>query len=247
MLRRVLIYLAVGIGTIAGIALILNLAMSLFVGGRQVTVPDIRGLDSGAAIATLDGLGLRSELVDEHFSVEYPESTVADQNPLPGRIVKQGRKVLVTMSKGGEFYDVPYCIGKPLRTARIILERAGFVVGSVARVPLARGYPEEVLSTEPMPGSKAVRGSLVNILVNNGARDPRVILPDLRDHAYLPVKMRLERLGLFVKETSVDEEFNALRSRVVLQRPAAGFVVSRGDTVLLVISSRGEEEEEQSL
>jgi beta-lactam-binding protein with PASTA domain len=229
MLRKTLIYMAIGIGTIAGIALVLNLAMSVFVGGRQVTVPDLRGLDENAARSTLDQLGLRYELVDEHFSVEYPESTVADQNPLPGRIVKQGRKVLVTMSKGGEFYDVPYCIGKPLRTARILLERAGFMVGSVARVPLPRGYPEEVLSTEPLP-------------VNDGLPDPKVILPDLRDHAYLPVKMRLERLGLFVKETNIDEDFNALRARVVLHRPVAGFVVSRGDTVSLVISSRNEEE-----
>jgi serine/threonine-protein kinase len=242
MLRKALIYLAVGIGTVAGIALIINLAMSVFVGGRQVTVPDLRGLDGEAASAALEQLGLRYELIDEHFNVEYPESTVADQNPLPGRIVKQGRKVLVTMSKGGEFYDIPYCLGKPLRTARIILERAGFTVGSVARVPSTRGYQEEVLSTEPMPGVRAVRGSLVNILVNDGAPDQRVILPDLRDHAYLPVKMRLERLGLFVKESSIDEEFNALRARVVLQRPAAGYVVARGDTVLLVISSRDEEE-----
>lgn len=242
MLRKALIYMAIGIGTVAGIALILNLAMSVFVGGRQVTVPDIRGLDMEGAVSALDQLGLRYELVDGHFSVEYPESTVADQNPLPGRIVKQGRKVLVTMSKGGEFYDIPYCVGKPLRTARIILERAGFMVGSVAKVPLPRGYPEEVLSTEPTPGSRAVRGSLVNILVNDGAPDPRVILPDLTDHAFLPVKMRLERLGLFVKETNIDEEFNALRARVVLQKPAAGFVVSKGDTVLLVISSRREEE-----
>lgn len=242
MLRKFLIYAAVGIGMIAGIALILNLAMSVFVGGRQVTVPDLRGLRESSAVAALDQVGLRYEMMEEHFNVEYPESTVADQSPLPGRIVKQGRKVLVTMSKGGEFYDVPYCIGKPLRTGRIILERAGFTVGSVARVPSPRGYQEEVLSTEPMPGSRAVRGSMVNILVNDGAPDPKVILPDLRDHAYLPVKMRLERLGLFVKESNIDEEFNALRARVVLQRPAAGFVVTRGDTVMLVISSRKKEE-----
>ncbi len=245
MLRKTLIYVAIGIGTIAGIALLLNLAMSVFVGGRQVTVPDLRGLDERSAVAILDQLGLIYEMTEEHFSVEYPESTVAEQNPLPGRIVKQGRRVLVTMSKGGEFYDVPQCAGKPLRTARIILERAGFTVGSVARVPSPKGYQEEVLSTEPMPGSRAVRGSLVNILVNDGAPDPKVILPDLRDHAYLTVKMRLERLGLFVKESNIDEKFNALRARVVLQRPVAGFVVSRGDTVLLVISSR--EKEERSL
>jgi beta-lactam-binding protein with PASTA domain len=242
MLRRVLIYLLIGVGTIAGIALILNLAMSFFVGGRQVTVPDIRGLEDREALAMLDRMGLRAEVVDEHFSIEYPESTVADQSPLPGSIVKQGRKVLVTMSKGGEFHDIPYCVGKPFRTAQIILERAGFVVGSVARIHFSRGYPEEVLACEPSPGSQAVHGSRVNILVSEGAPDPRVILPDLKARPYLPVKISLERLGLFIKESSIDEDFNALRARVVMHRPPAGYVVSRGDTVLLVISSRTAEE-----
>ena len=126
---------------------------------------------------------------------------------------------------------------------RTFFEVYGPLVYAMARhAGLKELEAEEVLSTEPVPGSSAVRGSLVNILVNDGKPDPKVILPDLSDHAYLPVKMRLERLGLFVKETSIDEEFNALRSRVVLQRPAAGFVVTKGDTVLIVISARNEEE-----
>jgi beta-lactam-binding protein with PASTA domain len=242
MLKRFVTYLLIGIGTVAVVAVILNLAMSFFVGGRQVTVPDLRGLDGRAALAALDRVGLKGEMADEHFSIEYPESTVADQNPLPGRIVKQGRKVLVTMSKGGEFHEIPYCVSKPLRTAEIIMERAGFVVGSVARIHTQGGYPEEVLACEPGPGSQAVRGSRVNILVNQGAPDPKVILPDLRTHPYLPVKISLERLGLFVRESNIDKDFNALRARVVLQRPPAGFVVTKGDTVVLVISSRTEKE-----
>jgi beta-lactam-binding protein with PASTA domain len=150
--------------------------------------------------------------------------------------------VLVTMSKGAEFHDVPNCLGKPLRTAQILVERAGFTVGSVARIPSTRAYPDEVLSSEPIPGSRAVRGSLVNILVSEGPPDPKVILPDLKAHAYLPVKMSLERLGIFVEESSLDKQFNALRSRVVLQKPPAGYVVSRGDTVMLVISTHGDKE-----
>jgi beta-lactam-binding protein with PASTA domain len=242
MLKRLLTYLLIAIGTVAAVAVILNLAMSFLVGGRQVTVPDLRGLDERDAFQELDRMGLKGELVDEEFNMEYPESTVADQNPLPGRVVKQGRKVFVTMSRGGEFHEVPYCVGKPLRTAEIIVERAGFVVGSVARIHTRRGYPEEVLGSEPGPGKRAVRGSRVNILVNDGPADPKVILPDLKAHSYLAVKIALERLGLLVQETNIDKDFNPLRAKVVLQRPPAGFVVSRGDTVMLVISSRAEEE-----
>ena len=237
MAKRILAYILIAIGTIVGIALLLNLVMTLVVGGRQVTVPDVRGLGEEDAIASLRQTGLKHEIGEDVFSVEYPESTVASQDPLPGAVVKQGRKVVLTMSLGGEFQDVPYCIGKPFRTARIVLERAGFVIGNVTRAPSLRGYPEEVLSTEPLPGTEVVKGGPINILVNAGPRPARVLLPDLKDEPYLTVKMRLERLGLFVRQTSVDDDFVPVRSRVVMHDPPAGYIVSRGDTITLIISS----------
>lgn len=238
MLKKVLIYILTGVIVIVGIALVLNLVMTMLVGGREVAVPEVRGLRPAGAIALLEEHGLKFEIAGDEFNVEYPESTVSLQNPAAGQVVKQGRKIMVRVSMGAEFQDVPYCIGKPVRTARILLERSGFVVGSVTRVSTFKGYTDEVLSTEPLPGSGVLRGSLVNILVNDGAPKPRVLLPDLRDEGYVAVKMKLERLGLFVRESSMDKDFNPLRSRVVMHEPPAGHIVSRGDTVNLIISSK---------
>ncbi len=234
--KKILIFLAVGAGTIVGIALLFHLFMTVLVGGRQITVPDIRGMTEDVAASALGDNSLKHQVIGDEFSIEYPESTVSSQNPQPGQVVKQGRKIVVMMSRGGEFKEVPYCVGKPLRTARIILGKNGLLVGSVARVSTRGGYPEEVLSTEPLPGSSMVRGSPVNILVNEGSKGPKLIIPDLRRRSYLGAKMKLERLGLFVQESSMDERFNPLRSKIVLHDPPMGHVVSRGDTVTLIIS-----------
>jgi serine/threonine-protein kinase len=242
--KKILIFLAVGAGTIVGIALLFNLFMTVLVGGRQITVPDVRGMREDVAAATLRDHDLNYQIVGDEFSVEYPESTVSSQNPQAGQIVKQGRKIVVMMSKGGEFREVPYCVGKPLRTARIILGKSGLLVGGVSRVSAHGGYPEEVLSTEPLPGTSVVRGTPVNLLVNEGSAGPRLIVPDLRGRSYLGAKMKLERLGLFVQESSMDERFNPLRSRIVLHDPPVGHVVSSGDTVTLIISVPGEDEGE---
>jgi serine/threonine-protein kinase len=241
MLKKLLIYALVGIATIVGIALVLNLVMTVLVGGRQVTVPEIRGLRPADAITILREHDLDLRAAGDEFNVEYPESTISLQSPAAGKVVKQGRTIIVRTSRGAEFQEVPYCIGKPVRTVRILLERNGFVVGTVTRVSTLKGYPDEVLSTEPLPGSKVVRGGLVNVLVNGGLPEPRVILPDLRDEGYLGVKMKLERLGLFVRESSMDKEFSPLRSRVVMHEPPAGFIVSRGDTVNLIITAERRE------
>ena len=242
--KKILIFLAVGTGTIVGIALLFHLFMTVLVGGRQITVPDIRGMREDVAASALGDHDLKYQVIGDEFSVEYPESTVSSQNPQPGQVVKQGRKIVVMMSRGGEFRDVPYCVGKPLRTARIILGKNGLLLGSVARVSMRGGYPEEVLSTEPLPGTGIVRGSPVNILVNEGSKGPNLIIPDLRQQSYLGAKMKLERMGFFVQESSLDERFNPLRSKIVLHDPPVGHVVSRGDTVTLIISVPGEDEGE---
>jgi len=242
--KKILIFLAVGTGTIVGIALLFHLFMTVLVGGRQITVPDIRGMREDVAASALGDHDLKYQVIGDEFSVEYPESTVSSQNPQPGQVVKQGRKIVVMMSRGGEFKDVPYCVGKPLRTARIILGKNGLLLGSVARVSMRGGYPEEVLSTEPLPGTGMVRGSPVNILVNEGSKGPNLIIPDLRRQSYLGAKMKLERMGFFVQESSLDERFNPLRSKIVLHDPPMGHVVSRGDTVTLIISVPGEDDGE---
>ena len=102
MLKKALIYAIIGIGTIAGIALVLNLAMSVFVGGRQVTVPDLRGLDERRAIALLEEVGLRHEIVREQFNVSGEHGgrteSVAGKNretgPEGSGDDEQGRRVL---------------------------------------------------------------------------------------------------------------------------------------------------------
>jgi serine/threonine-protein kinase len=236
-MKKLLKFLLIAAAVIAGVAVAINFGMLLVVGGREVTVPDVRGLTEAGAREVLSDVNLRYEFRMDAYSIEYPESTVAEQDPLPGKVVKRGRKVWVTMSLGGEFQDVPYCLGKTVRAARIILERSGLEVGAVTRVSNDRSYPDEVIATEPLPGVPIVKGSRVNLLVSKGSAPRKVLLPDLRRKSSVSVKLGLERLGLYVKQSSLDEDFNPLRAYVVLHKPPRGAVVSRGDTVTLFVSS----------
>jgi len=244
-MRNFIKFILIAAAVIAGAAVAVNFGMLLVVGGREVAVPDVRGLTEAGAREVLEKEDLRWEFRMDAYSIEYPESTVAEQDPLPGKVVKRGRKVWVTMSLGGEYMDVPYCLGKTARAARIILERAGLEVGAVTRVSDVRSYPDEVIASEPLPGVPIVKGSRVNLLVSKGAAPTKVLLPDLRRKSSVSVKLGLERLGLYVKQSSLDEDFNPLRAYVVLHKPPRGAVVARGDTVTLFVSSRVKESEQE--
>jgi beta-lactam-binding protein with PASTA domain len=238
MLRRILTYLAIFAAAIVAVALLLNFVMAIVVGGRQVDVPEVRGLSEPNAAEVLRRSGLKCQQLAEEYCLDYAESTIVTQDPPAGKTVKQGRKVFVTLSLGPEFHDVPYCAGKPLRSAEILIEKAGFVVGNVAWTSRDGTYADEVVSTEPAPGSAAMRGSAVNILASTGGAYTRYILPDLKGKHYIAARAVIEGLGMFVRESGSQRDLMTQGARIVMQEPPPGFIVARGDTILISVSSR---------
>jgi serine/threonine-protein kinase len=186
-------------------------------------------------------VGLKSERLGEEYSNDYPESTVFIQDPQAGRTVKQGRKVFLMLSRGMETREVPLCAGRSLRAAAMFLEKVGFQVGTVAKASRSGSYPDEVLSTDPPPGSRATRGSVVNVLVSTGEPKTRYLLPDLRGKYYIQARFQIERLGIVVNESGSEDDLASLSSRIVMQQPPPGFIVARGDTVTLLVSRKYEE------
>ena len=237
MLRRILTYLAIFAASIVGIALLLNFVMAIVVGGKQVYVPDVRGMTQKEAEETLRHGGLKYARAGEGYDIEYPESTVFMQDPPAGRTVKQGRKVIVTVSEGPEFREVPYTAGKSVRSATMFLEKAGFIVGETASASMRGTYPDEVISTDPAPGSQALRGSVVNLLVSTGSPRTRYVVPNLEGKSYFLMRAEIEKLGLFVRESGKQRDLMSPKSMIVKQQPAPGFIVATGDTITLTVGS----------
>jgi serine/threonine-protein kinase len=236
MIRKILTYLVVFAAAILGVALLINFVMSVLVGGKQVNVPEVRGLAEEDAMETLRRSGLKSASLAEEFSLDYPDSTVMIQDPPPGRTVKQGRKVFITLSRGPELRDIPYCPGKTLRTAELFIERAGFTVGTVTMVTKPGTFADEVLATDPTPGQGAANGQVVNILASKGLPRTKYILPDLKGKSYIAVRIQLERLGMLVRQAGGEDDLASTRSKVLMQEPPPGFIVGRGDTITLSVT-----------
>ncbi|HVP57379.1 MAG TPA: PASTA domain-containing protein [bacterium] len=237
MIRRLLTYLAVFAAAILAVALLINFVMAVLVGGKQVDVPDVRGLSERDAFDALRRSGLTSACLGTEYSSDYPDSTVMIQDPPAGRNVKQGRKVFITLSRGPELRAIPYCVGKTLRTAELFIERSGFTVGALTMVTKDGTYDSEVIATDPPAGQSATSGKVVNILASKGLPRTKYILPDLTGKSLEAVRIQLGRLGVAVRQAGEEDEFTSARARVRSQEPPAGFFVGRGDTITVSVSS----------
>lgn len=129
-------------------------------GVQQVSVPDVRGLSRGDAVALVQRTGLRASTLDV-FSDTVPAGAVVDQAPLGG-LAPLGSTVALQVSKGPDVVEVPDVRGDRPGTAERKLSEAG-LVGVRVDGPFSTG--SVVYNTDPGPGSRVRRGSRVRFFV----------------------------------------------------------------------------------
>jgi eukaryotic-like serine/threonine-protein kinase len=135
--------------------------------GAGVAVPPLYGLERAEAERTLAGLGLRLGAVTEVASLRAREGRVVAQEPLPEQQLRPGGQVSLAVSAGPPEARVPPMTGLGERSARHLLEAAGFEV-DVRQVRSGGVAPGRVLRTEPAAGDVVRLPGPVALIVNVG-------------------------------------------------------------------------------
>jgi len=227
--------LIAGIAFVTGLVLFDEVVMPRFVRqGGDVAVPDLSNLNKDQAEQLLARTGLKLSLSVERFDPVIPRGFVIAQDPEPGRHVKAGRRVAVALSLGEEFANVPELFGESLRSARLLIDRAGLKTGRLGRVVTSEVGPGLVVATEPPLGAVVPRGTVVNLLVCIPSEPEAYVMPDLVGRDALAAERDLEALGFRVETTGPGSNF----ARIETQNPAPGARVLRGQAIALGVAGR---------
>jgi beta-lactam-binding protein with PASTA domain len=172
-------------------------------GGELVSVPDITGksITEASNILTQHGLELGSQrqVVNE----KVPEYHVIVQRPTPNTVVRQGRKVNLTVSQGRAEVRTPSLIGKNLEEAFTAIEDARFSNGSVARV--SDSSPRDtILAQDPGPSMGINVGTEIHLLVSDGPKKEVMLMPDLMGLTLDRVQLMLASMDVQVVPYVVD-------------------------------------------
>ena len=101
--------------------------------GQQISVPDVSGLTLNEASSVLEERQLAYAILDtSSYNPKFPYQTIIEQIPAPGSLVKQARKIYLSINRAGyKMTEVPFVVGKTLRQADPALKSAGFKVGKL--------------------------------------------------------------------------------------------------------------------
>jgi beta-lactam-binding protein with PASTA domain len=197
-----------------------------------VTVPDLTGMQRGAAERVLGRAGLEVERGEPMPNPRLARGRVLMQVPLPGEEVTRGSTVRIVPSAGPELRTVPAVRGMTRTAAVGLLERFGFRV-RVTEVEDRRAEGT-LLGLRPAAGEQAPVGGEVELVVSAGP--PFVGVPEVTGAAASDARARLEAAGLTLGRVSYAPESAEAEGTVVAQQPAAGDSLRMGAGVRVTLA-----------
>jgi serine/threonine-protein kinase len=207
----------------------------LLLAPTKQAVPDVVGLRSDAASATLRNEGFK---VDQQLvASERREDTVISSDPQPGTQATEGSTITIVVSSGPGETEIPEVRGKPREQAERLLERAGL------RVDARREFDDTIarnraIGTQPAEFSTVEKGSRVVLLISRGTE--RVEVPDVRELDREEARRVLEDAELqavFQEEETDDEE----PGQVLDQDPLPGERIESGSAVTVTVAVEPDE------
>lgn len=220
------------------------LAVSLSLKSERVITPDLRGMNLVQAMSEAERYDLIIRLKDQRYSETVPRDNIIEQKPLPGMTIKQGRNIMVTVSKGPEDVIVPDLADLSWREVESHLGQAGLELGFISRVHSNRFATDRIISQVPSGGDKVITSNKVNILVSDGPYPRNLVTPDLIGKSINDIQnfLSLVHIRYEITERRIISDYPT--GTVLEQNPPHGFPIQEGGVIRLVISRKSRLEDE---
>jgi serine/threonine-protein kinase len=193
-------------------------------GAKPRSVPDLANMEQADAERAILDAGLTPTLVTQPDEA-IPAGIVIGWSPEDGEHAK-GTEVVVTVSSGPPLRTIPDLLKKAWEEAEKALTDLGLVPKRVDDYSTSV-KAGQVISTQPVAGGEAAKGSEVTVVVSQGPKQVKV--PDVSGLSVDEAEEELNKAGLRVKGVQ-----GSTRRSVKRTDPPAGRTVDQGTAVTLV-------------
>lgn len=196
--------------------------------GKELSVPDFKGLTLEEVNLKAKRSKLRIEVIDSVFNNNRPKGTVIEQNPKFGSKVKKNRRIfLIVNAFNPEKVKMPNIVGVSHRQAEAVLKNAGLEIGRLIHIPdiaVNNVLKQKFEGEEIKEGTLIPKGSKVDLVLGMGLSNQKTQVPNL-DHKTLEnAKNRILRsalnTGAIIYDESIINGADTLNAKVWRQYPS---------------------------
>jgi len=233
--------IVVFIAVIFFVILMDKIVMPLYVQlGDEVDLPDVIEMPVNEAQSLLIEQGFKVVIRDSLYDANHPVGIVIEQNPYPYAVVKEGRRVYVTVSIGEKPIVMPNLFGVSPREAELILDTHDLKLGSKNYYYSERYHEGTVMGQSYPQGQEIKSGSRIDIIISLGQLSEEAVVPDLIGKSLHEARERLRAVKLKIAEIEWEERDNILPETIISQSLPAGQKFSPEETISLVVSKEME-------
>jgi len=237
MLPRILNWVFVMVVFVAAAGISTYLTVHLLIRSDDtVVVPDLATKEVVYALELLSDLGLNTKVKATDYSNSIAKHHIISQDPEPGAEIKKGRDVRLIISKGPRTVVVPNLSGINLARVRIHLAENGLRQGVISYTTSNEKPGGDVLTQYPLPGSMALRGDAVDLLISTGRGSDLKAMADFSAMGLNQAIEAIEERHLKVKKIQTVQRPELQNDLVVAHSPASGYPVVVGSGVELTIN-----------
>jgi len=194
------------VALVAGAMIFLNVVTKH---NEEIAVPDFSNLSVTEAARLAAQNGMRVEVSDSVFIKRMQKGAVYRQNPHAGSMVKEGRRILLTINAvNAKKVTMPNLVGYSMRQAMAELQSKGLVLGKLIYVQdIATNNVLRQLkgNREIDPGKVIESESVIDLVLGLNSSDNETYVPDVLGLKYLSAMDAVHGSSLNVKRVRFDD------------------------------------------
>jgi serine/threonine-protein kinase len=213
-----------------------DLAAQLILSGELITLPDLKSKSLEAARTELAQKRTSILIQGRQFDTRIEKDRIISQDPAAGSRIKANRAVRVIISQGSENLTVPKLEGRSLEWAGQTLKTLGLRKGRVSQIHTPQHAAGRTIAQSPPADQVVAKATAVDLLVSQGAWEPRYIMPDLIEKDLAPVLRQLKELGFQVSEIHYSYYPGREPGVIIGQSPVQGYRIQKRNQITLEVS-----------
>jgi len=209
--------------------------LPLYVNASEHKVPNVVGMQKDQAIKILEDAGLNPIVQTSRFDQTYQKDHVMFQKPSPNVVVKENRRIYLTISGGDPQIKMPSLLGKTIRDATITLERLGLKVGVIDSVE-SESPAGTIIEQEIPQGRDVNKSSSINFRLSVGPQAGMIRVPNILGKSLFDAENILKNNSLRLGSRTYINSLSLLPNTVVDQQPSESSLIKFGDSVNVILT-----------